>query len=232
MMSAKTTERIGGVVVFFIAILGVMLIPLFQPVSCAPAVATCSISTGAIGSGLSNPTQTASTMDEAVSIAQSYLKALNNPNLAIDKVIEFQKNFEVIYYEKGSGIGAFTITISKPGTGPLPLDPSGYMLPEEGPNSMWNTKYGLADFAARQYSNGIIDMNMAKATAQGYLDQYIPGAKVGDEHPFYGFYSFEVIKDGKVYGMLSVNSRVLQVLYHDWQSDYVQTRELSNDWNY
>ena len=231
MMSVKT-ERFGGVVVVTMAIFALLLVPAFLPVSCASAGGSCSINSSGYGSSLSNPTQTASTMDEAVGIAQSYLKTLNDPNLAIDEVIEFQQNFEVIYYDRLSGLGALTITVSKPGAGPLPLYSNGYLMPEEGPYSMWNIRYGLSSFASRQVYNGVVDANTAKAVAQAYLDQNIPGAVVGDIHPFYGFFSFKIMKDGNVYGMLSVNSYTREVLYHSWQSGYVQTRELSNDWGY
>jgi len=227
---SKKTERFGGVVIVFIAILASLLVPAFLPLSCASAAGTCS--TGGSVSVPSNPTQTASTIDEAAGIAQSYLKALNSPNLAIDEVIEFKQNFEVIYYDRVTGIGAFVITISKPGAKPLVFDPSGYPKPEQGPYSIWNVRYGPTSFPSRQIYNGIVDANTAKAVAQVYLDQNIPSAKVGDMHPFYGFFSFKIVKDGKVYGMLSVNAYTRAVLYHDWQSDYVQTRELSNDWSY
>jgi len=223
---SKKNERFGGVVVAFIAILALLLAPSFLPISCAAAAGTCS--TGGSVSIPSNPTQTASTMGEAVGIAQDYLKALNNPNLAIDEVIEFRENFEVIYADTITGIGAFAITILKPGADPLVFDPSGYPKPEQGPYSIWNTRFGPASFASRQVYNGIVDANTAEAVAQGYLDQNIPGAKVRDVHPFYGFFSVKIVKDGTVYGIMSVNAYTRAVIYHDWQIGYVQTIVLRN----
>lgn len=222
-MSEKN-ERYSGVVVTFIAILALLLVPSFLPLGCAAAAGTCPPIGGV--SVLNNPTETASTMDEAVDIARRYLVGLSIPNLAIGEVIEFEQNFEVIYTDTITDIGAFAITILKPGAEPLVFDPSGYSKPEQGPYSMWNTRFGPASFASRQVYNGIVDENSAKAVAQAYLDQNIPGAKVGDIHPFYGFFSVKIVKDGTVYGMMSVNAYTRAIIFHDWQSGYVQTRVL------
>jgi hypothetical protein len=74
-------------------------------------------------------------IDRALSIAERYLASLDNPDLAIDEIMEFELNYYVIYYEKSTGIGAFEMLINKD---------TGRIFPEYGPNMMWNTKYGHA----------------------------------------------------------------------------------------
>jgi len=77
---------------------------------------------------------TAVTIDDAVAIAQNYVTSLNNPDLAIGEVEEYSLNFYVQVYEKSTGIGAFEMLIDKY---------TGSIYAEQGPNMMWNTKYGM-----------------------------------------------------------------------------------------
>jgi len=84
------------------------------------------------------------TMNNAIKIAESYLESLGNTDLAIDEIMEFELNFYIVYYEKSTGIGAFEMIIDKPGTGGMMrMMGNGYIRPEQGPNMMWNTKYGM-----------------------------------------------------------------------------------------
>jgi putative membrane protein len=59
-------------------------------------------------------------MDQAKAIADHYLDSLNNPDLIIKEIMEFQNNFYIMIYEKSSGVGAFEMLIWK-------TDPSGMM---------------------------------------------------------------------------------------------------------
>ena len=45
-----------------------------------------------------------------------------------------------------------------------------------------------------------------KEFAQKYLDKTIPRAAAGDPVEFYGYRTIPIEKDGKMYGMLSVNA--------------------------
>jgi len=89
-------------------------------------------------------------LDQAKTIAQQYLDSTRNPNLAIKEIMEFQYNFYILYYEKNTGIGAFEMLIWKqvPSSGPREGEMGmgsqvmlGIIVPEPGPNMMWNTKY-------------------------------------------------------------------------------------------
>jgi hypothetical protein len=165
------------------------------------------------------------TMDDAIRIAEDYLKSLNNEDLAIKEIMEFELNFYVVYYEKSTGIGAFEMLIDKPGTGGMMG--YGYIRPEPGPNMMWNTKYGMHVGWVGGIGNRTITVDQAKEYAQRWLDTYLPGTIAKDVHPFYGYYTIHIERDGKIYGMLSVNAFTGQVWYHNWHGTYIQTKEMS-----
>jgi len=224
MMSSKATSGIGFIILMSAAFTALLLASPI-PASCALPTESCPPGT-VYGSGLRNPTQTASTMDEALGTAQKFLVAVNNPDLVIDKIIEFEKHFYVIYDERSTGRGAFAIIISKPGAEPLPLGPNGLYRPGEGPNSMWDTRYGLAAFRPTGYGIENYDVSAAMEQAFKYLNENIPGAEIGDVHPFYGYVTLEILKDGKVYGIISVQSFTGTVLFHDGLGSYIQTRNI------
>ena len=88
------------------------------------------------------------TIDNAVQLFENYLTRLGNPNLALHQVEEYTNNFYASYYERNTGIFAFQMLIWKPGsiwTGGMMGNGmmSGFVMPEPGPNIMWNTKYGV-----------------------------------------------------------------------------------------
>jgi len=159
-------------------------------------------------------------MDQATSVAERYLTSLNNPDLTVDEVMEFEQNFYVIYYEKSTGIGAFEMLIDKNG---------GHIFPEYGPNMMWNTKYGHGGMMGgwRQPPSGQMPIGQDEAVtiAQRFLDRTYPGTLAKDPHPFYGYYTIHVTKGGRIYGMLSVNGYDGKVWYHNWHGTYIQSRE-------
>ena len=176
-------------------------------------------------------------MDRAVNAAQSYLASYNSADLALDEVMEFSNNFYVIVKEKSTGGGAFEILVDRY---------SGYVHPEPGPNMMWNTKYGhmgggmMAGFGGMMggwrggYSGNLptaqmpVSVAQARAAAQSYLSGALPGAALSEStNTFYGYYTLDVVRDGKVYGMLSVNGYGGQVWYHTWHGSFIQEKELS-----
>jgi hypothetical protein len=160
------------------------------------------------------------TMDEATSIVENYLQQYGNTDLKADEIMEFQYNFYVQFSEKGTGIGAFEALI----------DPyTGDMYPEPGPNMMWNTRYGM--MSGMMWGTPAINAPMsvtaeeAEQYAQKFVDGYLPGAKVGDAERFYGYYTLHVLKDGQIYGMLSVNGYTGQVWYHSWHGQFLGMEE-------
>jgi hypothetical protein len=133
-------------------------------------------------------------MDHALTIAENYLVSQNNPDLAIDEIMEFEQNFYIIYYEKSTGIGAFEMLIDKS---------TGRIFPEYGPNMMWNTKYGhggmMGGWSQFPSEDEFIDEDEVMKTAQDFLDNVYPGTVAEDPHPFHGYYTLHVAKDGEIY---------------------------------
>ncbi len=67
----------------------------------------------------------------------------------------------------------------------------------------------------------------ARTSAQQWLDAYLPRTTTAAEtNAFYGDYTIEVLKDGQVYGMLSVNGYTGDVWYPTWHGDFVALKEL------
>ena len=199
------------------------------------------------------------TMDQAESIAKHYLDSLNNPDLAIKEIMEFQNNFYVMFYEKSTGVGAFEMLIWKTnptgmtgyGGGYGGMMGSGMMvgqiMPEPGPNMMWNTKYGgmMGQMGGGMMGGGMMGGGMmggqqkgvptanmpigedeAKKIGQQYLDRYFPGSTVEGVTKFYGYYTFDFEKDGKIQGMISVNGYTGQTWYHGWHGTFITEKEL------
>jgi hypothetical protein len=177
------------------------------------------------------------TIDNAVQLFKGYLTTLGNPNLALHEVEEYKNNFYATYYEKSTGIFAFQMLIWKPGspwTGGMMGNGmmSGIVMPESGPNMMWNTKYGVMGGMMGIYrqtptSNMTVTPEQAKAIAQQYLDSNFSGTSAGDVDTFYGYYNVDVLSNGNTFGMLSVNGYNGQVWYHSWHGTYIQTVTIS-----
>ena len=163
------------------------------------------------------------TIETAAAIAEQYVAQLNNPDLAVREVEEYTQNFYVQVYEKSIGIGAFELLIDKY---------TGSIYPEQGPNMMWNTKYGIHSgmmgwFTGSPTEPMTVTAEQAETYAQQYLDAYIPGTTVGEAEAFYGYYHVMVLSQGEGYGMLSVNGYTGQVWYHNWHGTFIQEIEVS-----
>jgi hypothetical protein len=164
------------------------------------------------------------TLDGAVNIANGYLTTLNNDDLAISEIMEFEHNFYVVYYENSTGIGAMEMLIDKS---------SGRISPEYGPNMMWNTKFGhggmMGNWVQPPSTPMAINETSAIGTAQVFLDATYPGTMAEDVHPFYGYYTIHVTQDDAIIGMLSVNGQTGEVWYHNWHGTYIQSLEMHSE---
>ncbi len=162
----------------------------------------------------------------AVTIAQSYLTQLNNPNLVLKQVEEYAQNFYVQIGEKDTGFGAFELLINKY---------TGSISPEMGPNTMWNTKYGMMSggmmggygygYTSAPTTTMPVNATQATANAQQFLNANYPGTTIGDVTTFYGYYTLEALSGSTPYGMLSVNGYTGQVWYHTWHGAFIQEWE-------
>ncbi len=182
------------------------------------------------------------TIDQAADVVQNYLKGVWGPDLQLAEVMEFDNQFYAEVSEKSSGTGAFELLVNKW---------TGAVVPEPGPNMMWNTKYGQMGMGMmgggmmggpawgwggrggyRGWQNPSAEMTVsgsqAHKYAQDFLDSRLPGTKVETEADvFYGYYTIHVLnKDGSIYGMLGVNGYTGWVWYHEWHGRFVQMKDL------
>lgn len=65
----------------------------------------------------------------------------------------------------------------------------------------------------------------ASARAQAFLDRQLPGAKTGEVHTFYGYYTIDVTKDGRNIGMLSVDGNYGKVWFHSWHGAFLSEKK-------
>ena len=173
---------------------------------------------GGRGFGSQNPNQlglTRISLADAKNDVQNYLKSTGNSGLAVEEVMEFERNFYAIVKEVHPEHAAFELLVN-------PYN--GAVTPEPGPNMMWNTKYGPmgAGFGTNtgQMSVGV---EQARQDAESYLQTLGSGYTV-EKRPdrFYGYYTMHILKNGKILGMLSVNGYTGQVWVHNWHGAYVK----------
>ena len=185
------------------------------------------------------------TIDQAKAAAEKYLANLNNSDLTIGEIMIFDNNAYVVVKEANTGLGAFELLVD-------PVSQVAY--PEHGPNMMWNLKYGGLNHNGMMSRNGmmggmmggtgmmsgwdyqttpaklpaelIVTPEQAVGYAQQYLDQYQPGSTTAtDAAQFYGYYTLDFEKDGKIIGMLSVNGYGGQVFVHTWHGTFIEDAE-------
>jgi hypothetical protein len=163
------------------------------------------------------------TLERAVEATRQYLAAWGNPDLRLAEVMEFTGNFYAEVEEKSTGVHAFELLIDRY---------TGAVCPEPGPNMMWNAKYGhmvgmMGGLWGRPGGAMTVTPEQARSYAQRFLNAYLPGTTAADEtDAFYGYYTIHVLRDGQVYGMLSVNGYGGQVWYHTWHGPFVGMVEL------
>ena len=162
-------------------------------------------------------------LDQAVETARQYLTSYGNPDLVLTEVMQFSDNFYAEVEEKSTGIHAFELLIDRY---------TGAVSPEPGPNMMWNNRYShmggmMGGWRGRQNEVMLVTPERARENAQGWLDKFLPGTSAEEKaDAFYGYYTIHVLKDGQVYGMLSVNGYSGDVWYHTWHGDFIGMKEL------
>ena len=66
----------------------------------------------------------------------------------------------------------------------------------------------------------------ALQAAQTYLNTALPGTQTAsDADPFYGYYTIDILRAGKIVGMLSVNGNSSQVFLHTWHGTFISTQD-------
>jgi hypothetical protein len=168
-------------------------------------------------------------LTDAKQLAQRFADRLG---LKAAEVLQFERNYYVKLVDS-KGHGATEVLVD-PETGIVTI--------EYGPAMMWNTRYGMHDGAVNLMGSSMGMMrragmmggrtisptsetrteSAARVIAQRWLSASRPGVKVesgGDAFP--GYYTFEVLKQGKIDGMLSVNAGTGAVMYHWWHGAFV-----------
>lgn len=189
-----------------------------------------------------NATGSPLTVEQARQAAEDYIHSLNLKGLATGEVMIFDNNGYVIVEETETGLGAFELLVD-------PVSQTAY--PEHGPNMMWNLKYGglnhekmmggysgmmggYGNMMQSWSSTGPLDVNaemtvspeQAIENAGKYLDANLPGASPSTHaSQFYGYYTIDFEKDGRVAGMLSVNGYSGQVFLHTWHGTFIEEAE-------
>ena len=201
----------------------------YAPSATQPYSGTYSYGPGMMGRGMmsgyfgSNVNSNAKpiTLEQAEQSAAQYAQSLG-ANLKVAEVMQFDNGFYAEIVENDTGIGAQEILIDQY---------TGAAYPEFGPNMMWNDKYGhmgrggmMGWWFGQPSGQTTVTPEQARQYAQTYLDQAQPGVKVGDDIvQFYGYYTLHTFKDGKEFGMLSVNGYSGQVWYHTWHGAFIKT---------
>jgi hypothetical protein len=165
------------------------------------------------------------TIGQAVQRVQRYTARYGNPNLVVDEVLEFQRNFYAIVKDKSTGHGAFEVLVDKW---------SGAVFPEYGPAMMWNTQYGMmtggmGGMMGYQQSRGpmTISSQHARQIAQRWLNQNRPGSTTEAPDRFPGYYTVHFLHQGNIAGMVSVNGYTGRVWYHNWHGTFIRIKRVN-----
>lgn len=164
------------------------------------------------------------TIPEAQAAVTAYLNTwaplagLDPEQLVVGEVMIFDNHAYVQVLEKETGRGAFEVLV----------DPvTRAVTPEPGPNMMWNLKYSpMAWMMGWSQSETAAEMPIDEETAlqiaRTYAARVLNGADVAEEATvFYGYYTVDVLRNGRPVGMLSVNGYTGQVFLHHWHGDFV-----------
>lgn len=202
------------------------------------------------GDGYNSANLTPLTVDQAKAGAEKYLADLNNSDLQIGEVMIFDNNAYVVVKESSTGNGAFELLVDSasqiayPEHGPnmmwnlkygglnhqYMMGNSGMMGMMGGNGGMMNMMggYGWETTTPTDVSAEMtVTSEQAIGYAQKYLDKNISGATAAtDPIRFYGYYTLDFEKDGKIAGMLSVNGYSGQVFLHTWHGTFIEESEI------
>ena len=207
------------------------------------------------GYGYNNANLTPLTVDQTRVAAEKYLTNLNNSDLQIAEVMIFDNNAYVVVKEASTGIGAFELLVDPvsqvayPEHGPNMMWNQKYSgLNHDNMTLAPGASAGVGGYGSMMggmmggYGNIMQGWNsttpldvtsemtvtpeQAIEYVQKYLDANITGATAAtDPIQFYGYYTLDFEKDGKVAGMLSVNGYSGQVFLHTWHGTFIEETE-------
>ncbi len=201
-----------------------------------------------MGGSNGNANFTPLTVDQATAAAEKYLSNLNNSDLKLAEVMIFNNNAYIVVKETSTGLGAFELLIDSTSQAAYPEHGPNMMwnLKYSGLNHQYMMQNGNGMMGMMNGNNGMMSGNgwdsaipagvsaamtvtpeQAIQDAQKYLDAKISGATAAtDPTKFYGYYTLDYEKDGKVAGMLSVNGYSGQVFLHTWHGTFIEEAEV------
>jgi hypothetical protein len=187
------------------------------------------------------------TINQAKAAAEKYIQSLNVSGLETGEVMIFDNNAYVVVKEVNTSLGAFellvdpTTQIAYPEHGPnmmwnlkysglnhqFMMGNSGGMMGMMGGNGGMMGGYNWDSTTPVDVSVEMtVTSEQAIKYAQKYLDTNISGAQAAaDPTQFYGYYTLDFEKDGKVAGMLSVNGYSGQIFLHTWHGTFIEETE-------
>jgi hypothetical protein len=202
--------------------------------------------------GYNNSNSTPLTIDQAKAAAEKYIQTLNTQGLEIGEVMIFDDNAYVVIKETETGLGAFELLvdpaskIAYPEYGPnmmwnLKYSGLNHSNMMNGNGMMGSNGYGMMGGQGMMGGNGnmmqgwnstaptdvtaamTVTSEQAVQYAQQYLDTNYAGATAAtDPAQFYGYYTLDFEKDGKIIGMLSVNGYSGQIFLHTWHGTFIE----------
>ncbi|MCX6078704.1 MAG: hypothetical protein NTW32_04145 [Chloroflexi bacterium] len=183
-------------------------------------------------------------VDQAKTAAEIYIKNLDVVGLQASEVMVFDNNAYIVVKETETGNGAFELLVNSdsqtayPEFGPnmmwnLKYGGLNHSEMKGGSNGMMNGMMGGNNMMGGDGWDTTVqadvstEMNVtsdkAIGYAQKYLDAKVKGATAAtDPIKFYGYYTIDFEKDGKVAGMLSVNGYSGQVFLHTWHGTFIE----------
>ena len=169
---------------------------------------------------------------------EKQLVAWGYKGFRVGEIMAFSNN-DYVLVKDAAGKAAFELL----------SDPKGHwLMPEPGPNRMWNTSYGMmrgvsAAGTACNYGQGMMGgtyacsgttgsasgsplaASQAKARADAWLGNHYPGRATADATALPGYYTIDVTKNASKVGMLSVNATTGAVWYHTWHARFLADQD-------
>ena len=204
---------------------------------------------GNMMNGYNSANATPLTIEQSKAAAEKYLADLNTSDLEVAEVMVFDNNSYVVVKEISTGMGAFELLVDPnsqvayPEHGPNMMwnlkysalnhenmvNEHGYgMMSNGGMMGYGNTMMSGLDSTTKVDVSATMTVTPEQAVeyAQKYLDANVAGAVAAtDPIQFYGYYTLDFEKDGKVAGMLSVNGYSGQVFLHTWHGTFIEEIE-------
>ena len=163
-------------------------------------------------------------IEEAESAVEAYIADYDTRDaLAISEIMIFDNHAYAEVKEVETGIGAFEVLVDSETLA---------VIPEMGPNMMWNLKYGhmRGGMMTSGNTSSTADMPISDEEALDIANEYLTQNNsdlVASGHPdrFYGYYTIHTERDGNIFGMLSVNGYDGKVFLHTWHGEFIEMTE-------